>query len=74
MLDKKTLAHRLHNSSQRYAIGTMSGLCGLFPLQTHRPCLYGHCFVYWCAVMLGQEWAIPKLVPQIWEFEIVLHV
>ncbi|KAK3513131.1 hypothetical protein QTP70_003769 [Hemibagrus guttatus] len=40
---------------------------------TH-PCLYGPCFVHWCAVMLEQEGVIPKLFPQSWEHEIVQNV
>ena len=39
-----------------------------------RPYLYGPCFVHWCAVMLEQEGAIPKLFPQSWEYEIVQNV
>ncbi|KAI4874159.1 hypothetical protein NFI96_015523 [Prochilodus magdalenae] len=31
------------------------------------PCLYGVCSVHWCAVMLEQEGAVPKLSPQSWE-------
>jgi len=38
------------------------------------PCLYGPCFVHWCAVMLEQEGAFPKLLPQSWEDEIVQNV
>ncbi|KAK3533131.1 hypothetical protein QTP70_008806 [Hemibagrus guttatus] len=40
----------------------------------NHPCLYGPCFVHWCAVMLEQEVAIPKLFPQSWEHEIVQNV
>ena len=45
----------------------------LHPKITHS-CLYGPCFVHWCAVMLEQERAIPKLFPQSWEHEIVQNV
>ncbi|KAK3537321.1 hypothetical protein QTP70_007710 [Hemibagrus guttatus] len=39
-----------------------------------QPCLYGACFVHWCAVMLEQEGVNPKLFPQSWEHEIVHNV
>ena len=38
------------------------------------PCLYGPCFVHWWAVMLEQGGAVPKLLPQSWEHEIVQNV
>uniref|UniRef100_A0AAR2L7V5 Junction plakoglobin n=1 Tax=Pygocentrus nattereri TaxID=42514 RepID=A0AAR2L7V5_PYGNA len=34
------------------------------------PCVYGPCFVHWCAVI----WAVPKLFPQSWEHEIVQNL
>ncbi|KAI4881870.1 hypothetical protein NFI96_008273 [Prochilodus magdalenae] len=35
------------------------------------PCLYGACSVHWCAVMLEQEGAVPKLSPQSWKHGMV---
>lgn len=42
-----------------------------FYTKLSHPCLYGHCFVHWCALVLEQEWAIPKQFPQCRENKIV---
>lgn len=67
------LAHSLRSiSSQSCPIGLRSRLpVKFFYTKPSHPCLYGHCFVHWCALLLEQEWAIPKQFPQIRENEIV---
>ncbi|KAI4903603.1 hypothetical protein NFI96_013569 [Prochilodus magdalenae] len=39
------------------------------PPQTPHPCLYGACSVHWCAVMLEQEGAVPKLSHKVGSME-----
>lgn len=34
---------------------------------TNSNCLYAHCVVHWCAVMLEQDGVILKLFQQSWE-------
>ena len=56
------------NSAQRCRVEVRT-LC--IHTKLSHPCLYGLCFVHWCTVMLEQEGAIPKLLPQSWGHGIV---
>ena len=66
MLDEKAW---LSVSALIHPKGVLSGGGQFLHTKLAHPCLYGACFVHWCAVMLEQEGAVPKLSHKVGSME-----